>query len=694
MGVSALSRGGRVALPLTANSRIGTRHKPRAAVDGAITIIPFQRMLAEVDDPFLINGVSVAPIWSYRGDDATNTNWVGVAGPTLTKSGTNPNLNILQPLMDKTLLAVEMTGGVGGPQYNDNTGGSIDLGTDDLILEYFGTSASSATTTCNYISAFDTTAPEGAWRFGDSGSNARFFVQLAGVGVGINGASGGNTGFFHALVFVDRSDTGAGTGMQIFVNGELKASGTFTLAQTAASLTGGGKKLVVGGSDQAGSAAFGGNIGFVRVAKSANLFPGGAANTTLWADVAAKRFFDLSGYSAQRYPVGAVAYPTKVGKSIVNQVVVETTDNRLVMVPTSSATRGGFITIVPEPRMTGMMRYNAATNTIRRSSDLTLTWTTINAAVATVSNTPSPCWNRNGYGVTSTLAVVGQHGVQISTSAAVAVSTQSLSVFLKQSSSKTAARYCKINCSTTANAFVFVDLETQAISSTGAAVLSSGAEDWGGGWKRYWFSFATTAAIVQTVQLLASTDGTTDSFAGTGVVDFIANGAQLEGNVRPTGWIETTTSSLTRSSSDGVFYDNSLIPDIQNCIVQMDMGCPTGAQPNATGGGNTGRPLAYGWSDQVGGARTEISRLTTLQANYRVQAVANILSVNDVASGSISQIRIRTQDNNFQLFINGILEGSDLIGVTTITPTWFWYFSLGTIDPLNNGVRMFKLYGI
>lgn len=194
----------------------------------------------------------------------------------------------------------------------------------------------------------------------------------------------------------------------------------------------------------------------------------------------------------------------------------------------------------------GLLIENAGTNLFLYSEQFdNANWLKVGGATATANTSASPTG-----AITADLLTVSSSKYFQQTLASAIAGSYTYSIFLK--SSGTSQLYFQLNCGGTGAtvAAVNVDFTTGTVSTRFGTPLSTGIQSIGNGWYRVWVAGTHVSGGMAGYLLSASaTDTTVTAF-----------GAQLEAGTKPSSYIQTTASQVTRAADivtgSGLVYTN------------------------------------------------------------------------------------------------------------------------------------------
>ena len=249
------------------------------------------------------------------------------------------------------------------------------------------------------------------------------------------------------------------------------------------------------------------------------------------------------------------------------------------------------------------------------------------------------------------------------------------------------------------NKYVFFDLQLGTIISVSSGVTAE-IIDYGNGWFR---CIATSTASVTTtttngVFIGLSDNGVNVSYTNPSVKSIYIWGAQLEAGSNATSYIPTTSASVTRNadiiSKTGIssligqtegtmFVDYLYNENFENFSTNDNvlLGCN-----DNTSNSNMMRIIHFGNS------------ISTPSISKRIRFVARTSNVNVAIITSLPQISGRYKvvatykNNEFKLFVNGVLIGTDTSGGVPTTNNLFLYdfINTGTLQNYINTAALWK----
>jgi hypothetical protein len=317
--------------------------------------------LANAPDSLTLNGVSVDPIASYRGQGATAGTWSSAGYDDLVAGGGSATtVDLPAPFTATADRSVRFPG---ARYYQAASAAFADVGTEDIVIE----AVFRAGTAAGHIAG---KFPAPGYELYQSSATAVSFQIHTGTafsvipcGTVVPGA------WYHVMVFIDRDEVSTSYGSRAYLNAVTASTGS--VSGNAASLSG-SSPFVVGARASGAGFAWDGELADVRVWKRAAWLAGGVANQTEGGTVALERFARRCGIWPSR-ALGASAPTTLTRTSVAHLDIDRDGDGvrRLFAVgagwprlcrrkgPVSGYLRG----LLPEPQATNLFLQSQAFGT-------------------------------------------------------------------------------------------------------------------------------------------------------------------------------------------------------------------------------------------------------------------------------------------------------------------------------------------
>jgi hypothetical protein len=291
----------------------------------------------------------------------------------------------------------------------------------------------------------------------------------------------------------------------------------------------------------------------------------------------------------------------------------------------------------------------SGTNLARQSENFGATWSLANllsfgsGSVLNTTATLDP-YGTNVSDLIVADATLGQHGTDqtITHSSGGYV----FSVFLKQAGYGFGRLRIGLDGAT-------FDLVNGTISATDVGIVSS-IQSYGNGWYRCIVSKAVSAAN-EVIRINMQTSAIGGNFQGDGTSGIYVFGAQYETGSVATSYIPTTTAAVTRSAevisdttataligqTEGTIYWEGAISRIDRVLFSLAQGTST-------------TNCIY--------LQTLSNGFFRADASVNGSATCAILSLATATLGQFYKIAFAYKENDFALYINGVLQGSDNLG--------------------------------
>jgi len=336
--------------------------------------------------------------------------------------------------------------------------------------------------------------------------------------------------------------------------------------------------------------------------------------------------------------------------------------------------------------LAGYLPETAATNLIVTSQSGTTGWALVDGTdTANVDAADAPDGTTTAYeGIASTNN--GSHGYDHASTTLTAAS-YTLSVWAKAG----AVDWIKLECTTVANAYAYINVSTGALGTVGAAATARVGCICQNGFYRLEMTFTGTAAA-HTMRLLSCDADNDDTFAGDGTsVSTYIWGMQCEAGDKASSYIKTLGTSATRAKDQLRFTANENIggQDVGQGTVSMDILIPDYTTTNSLAwfsisDGNSGdnRILSY-----------ETSGVHRLICTDGGVAQASLTETVDLKDNKIHNIEALYKTNSIKMKIDGLEVGTEDTSCTI--PDDIDYLEVGqslAASQPNSLISNFKVY--
>jgi hypothetical protein len=320
------------------------------------------------------------------------------------------------------------------------------------------------------------------------------------------------------------------------------------------------------------------------------------------------------------------------------------------------------------------------TNALQFSESLNTAPNVVDASTFTANVYTSPDGNQNADQFTETTAN-DRHGFyQYST---VTTQAYTASIFTKQTGRRYIAFLSDITGTQVSS---FFDLQTESVLTSGSGHTCS-VQDYGNGWLRLIVSF-TASAGSRFLIWGGSIDGTNATYVGSASFSQTFWGVQLEAGAYATSYIGPTLGAgVTRGADDCVKTSATSIIGQTEGVVYFEWEY----QNVGSNGGNIVISLdATGSSD-------EIYFWVQTNGNYRFDVgysgsgVVGIIG--SMGSFGTKKIALAYKNNDFALYINGVLAGTDTSGtVPTCNRLYVGRYYANTAYNIASGIKQVLLF--
>ena len=287
------------------------------------------------------------------------------------------------------------------------------------------------------------------------------------------------------------------------------------------------------------------------------------------------------------------------------------------------------------------------TNVIPRSEDIDIGWSKLNVTVAN-NQTVSPDGTLNA-ALSTVTSTNGQHA-SYDTLSSFVTSGQPyyISCFVKKSNT----RYIRLNEGYTGDQ-LYYDFDNN-IATLGGGASDEIVEDFGNGWFRIGFKFVPTTVNSQ-FALYLNDNSNNNSYAGSGE-DVYIYGAQLEAGSYATSYIPTSGSPVTRQEDVCGNGANSEVINSTEGVLYAEMAALAdegGVRAVSLNNGSTLNRISIRYNS----TSNQIQYQYTVGGSVQASITYN---VTDVTANH--KIAVRWAVNDFKLFIDGVLRGTDVSG--------------------------------
>ena len=627
----------------------------------------------DLPDTLVVNSVSMDLVLACDAEDADVTagTWVcrtNGGTETLTEVGTQAAPGTATPshVFDST----ERLFQCGSRSWESTSTTLGNVGTDDMVFEYFGrTSTANADSTVS--TANDNTTAAG-WKLYMTTAGMRTYVGDGVAGTASNAGLARASAFGHQMGFVDRSENST-NGHIVYANG-VAATGVNPSAVTGNASS--SNKITFCADPDNGDTDNNSALQSIRIFRCAGCMAGGASNPTQWAPIARER----AGVAHGVDPLLAVGTDglTTLSRTTANFVDVVDSGARQLYVQHANSPRLAMRSAAGTP-VQGWLFEPTTTNLALQSQTLGTTWVAITAGDNVHADTWTPPFVASG---ATGDEVDGnnsdaEHGLRQSISLTAA--THTLSAWARQGSQSVVA----LRDNTVANAIAYFDLNacagctigedncTGVAGTVGAGVSNATAALWPIDTNfdgsaddeacRVSITFTGTAAAHDIDLLCAQADNDATYLDADALADCGWWGVQLEAISLPTSYSPTTTAGVIRSRDD-FRYDG--VSHYTGSPSTMDAAvlCPD-------------HDLEFGTTIISAGTTTLIySRLGGALLSDRINAEGldtatqwNILgTAEDIGDGAEHTMRVTMQTNQVEAFADGVSIGTD---TTATIPT-------------------------
>lgn len=502
--------------------------------------------LNNLEPELIIDGYTESPLFLYKGQGATATEWTPEVG------------EVLDPVVVDGFTfddGVPFTNSEDRSVYFDGVGSFTATGnndfanitTEDIVIEIVFNSQNPGSNR----GFFGKQGGSTGWRIWHPSGVVRFDIW---DGVGTSNVNTGSlaNGWYHVMVFVNR-DEASTSGSQCYVNGVATGSGVDLSARAGSSTS--ATPFVLGAT--AGQAPNVSQVAYVAGWIRSDWHQASTDGPTEWAAIAQERFARLTGVYPQK------AEGTLV-PSLINRNSIAYSDIRQESITTLYKVGADWPRFITREDLvgsfiSGYLGEIASTNLCRQSEDFSITpWFSLNEEDFIADGYTAPNEEDTADGLVAG-ATLGSHGVsqQITLTAAIHV----FSIYAQAGDKN----WLYLANQTVSDCDGYFNLSNATIGTIGSGVGTSFVENLGNNWVRCGIRFTGTAAD-HTFTIQPANDNSDSTFSGdeTTTNTYIW-GAQVElsGYGDMTSYIPTTTGSATRNfdelqytSTDNINMDN------------------------------------------------------------------------------------------------------------------------------------------
>lgn len=622
---------------------------PRAAGGVKPTFILFKGTgfngVDQLDPSLTINGVTVTPIFRYKGGDANGTNfdpWTyGEFVPYVPAGGAiiaNQGSPLLGANDDSVLFDDTAYYQVAGASF-------VDITTEDIVFECIF----KAVPGTDYLYSKRDGAAAGHVCFISSNAIQLFIEEADASSGGVDSAALTPGVWYHGICFINRNENSV-NGAKWYINGVASGAGD-NLAAHDGSLSNAAPFTIA--ATNAGANPYSSNIAYLAMWKQSDWHQAGASAPAEWALIAQERFNKLIGiYPARAKGTAAPTIQTRATTAYLDKLENSNTTRKLYSVGDR------WMRVVSRldsasAEVQGYLSELAITNEALQSEDMGTTWAQIDPGDSVGGSVEAPNKTTNTTAGLIPDATDGPHGV--SQSITVTAATWAFSVWAKKGSHD----WLLIDNDTIANGKVWMDLTNGVVGTQQAGVTHAALHDYGDGWYRCEYTFTGTVAAHTLEIRIADADNTTTASGGDGsTIGLYAWGAQCELSDHHTSYIPTITVALTRSA-DQLQYkiDDGNLKNVGqgaiHCKVLLEDYDAVGTKrlfDLSDGGASADRMSVY-----LTGS--DAFSLVTAATAGNAGAIAGST---DIADGAIKDVKFLWATDNLDLLVDGASEGTDV----------------------------------
>lgn len=590
----------------------------------------------QLDANLTINGITVAPLFRYKGGDADATNWDawGYGCDLDLQAGTAPYYNQGSPLFGSANDdSVKLNAG-GFYLCSETTCG--DITTEDFVFETIFKFRDETT-----MIAAKATAPPPGWQV-YTDTNNRLTMRINEGGNTANVVSLNDSlvtdSWNHCIFFGDRSNAGIW-----YVNGTQ--SGIELSLTTVGDITS-TEKLAIGARSN-GTLICNHNIAYVAMWKRDNWL-----DTHLQATVAQERFLRLSGLYP--YKATGTAAPTTITRATGAHLDKLESNVRKVYLVGNNWLRVCQRKDSDGDTMAGYLSEVAATNTATYSDDLS-NYTLIR--VTTADGYDSPDKNSTADSIEEDGTSNSNHYIYLVADGNATLNNNVIySAFVKKENRS----WVRLTFFASSGAFsaaysTYFDLANGVIGSSTTATC--GMEDWGDGWYRCWIGQPADATGTVDYGIFLAENDNDITFDGLNQVSVYAWGQQIDEDVDyPTSYVPTVGAAATRDKDELTYKgDDGNVRNNQIGTVTMSVFSPSYDLTSDTA------PFTMSDGGAVGDRIVILNLAAGDVANVTTSATAgnagSVTGTTDICDGKIHDLKVTWIVDSLKLYVDGAEEG-------------------------------------